>query len=164
MFFFHRVTSKAEGRPCGFGRGSRSNCLFWVASSKETPAKFSSLPSSSSPHSASVSNQPKYTRESTNCGFKVRLMRFKIIQLLTEKVRLSPVYNLKIVKVYQINTMWHIALLVEYQIPMQRGGEVLRRGGRRAGTSEPSRFRLPGRVLHAPRLHSKPRHIRPLIR
>lgn len=115
MYFCYRVTSKAEERPCGSGRGFRSNCLFWAASSKETPARSSLWPSSCSPRFASASNQPKYTRESTNCGFKVRFMRFEIIQLSTEKARLSTVYHLKIVKVYQINTLWHIARLVEYQ-------------------------------------------------
>lgn len=77
-------------------------------------------------------------------------------KLFTEKARLSTVYHLKIVKVYQINTLWHIARLVEYQCSESCAGAG------RARLCEP----LPsdGTCAACPRLHSTPRHIRPLIR
>lgn len=125
MYFCYRVTSKAEERPCGSGRGFRSNCLFWVASSKETPARSSLWPSSSSPRFASASNQPKYTRESTNCGFKVRFMRLEIIHRKSTSIDCVPSQNRK-----SISDKHIVAHCASRWIPMQRGVR-----GRRAGTS-----------------------------
>lgn len=144
MYFCYRVTSKAEERPCGSGRGFRSNCLFWVASSKETPARSSSWPSSCSPRFASAWNQPKYTRESTNCGFKVRCMRLEIIQLSSfDRKSMSidcvPSQNRK-----SISDKHIVAHCASRWIPMQRGG-ARAPGGHVCA----SRFRLTGRVLHA---------------